>query len=912
MSRHAQYLKKTVSISKLYLDSGSIDNEWDKKLNNALTYYVFFLIINPTLSSSHPLYHHSFNLAKAFITSSDPRTVKIDSSKDSPIHSTEIKESLNKINKYETDRLLYIITECTDETLNIDNLVDNNFTLEFSSSAAVLIAQNRSSELFDLYKVSIGTFGSGMMSSISSLMEDSFHNAMEITEQQRQFKNSFLHLARANFRSKIDDWNGVNVDLELLNNSNIVDNCYYKELKEKSKHMNDINASILNKQQRIEYLLIRSFLCTSIGQFEAAFTALLDANYMININKSVSSQKDKIISDDFTTESKFESLLEKYLSDYFQNLNILIGTCSIKYDEKLLDVTFKCYYDALATVKIKRNIDELQSTELLQILTNLETFLKTLQMSCKQAPFSFNNETLSNYIESVIKYDDSNENNSKSRNSYMQQDNRLPTLNAHTRSLANPSDAIPTLHQRQNEHETNSSSASSIPNLDKNSNVLHHSGPDEIRAPEILPTLDPAPPGYYNILSLDGGGIRGIVEAIILMEIERRTGKYIGELFNCFAGTSTGGILACGLAKQRPMKAKDLLSIYIGPRRFKIFKKRLLWLIRHSKYSSNGIGEVLKAQLPSERLSDCGSHDLIIPTEIHKQGPALFINHANSPRKTGLYFYNPHEPDNIFALRHSCNTLLRDVVRCTSAGAPFFPHKTLDINGIAYTFYDGGYRFNRPDYIALKWATTVRQIPKDKIFLLSLGNSNAAPTALPKIRGVLGFIYNAAEINEVVGYNNPADYCRSELRQQYIRISPNIDITVAMDTTDPTTLSLLWQAAWNKITEMDNTNDSFNKLCIQLLTRSNLPPQLVGIHPPPKRVSYYPTRPMREPEAYYNIDALFSVNDFNIHHENIPGLLETLFESHRWPCKDRLQYPRLNTYSNHRSLSLAAGLPSEK
>ncbi|CAF1222246.1 unnamed protein product [Adineta steineri] len=996
MSRQAQYLKKTVSISKNYLNPESIGFEWGKKFQSALAYYVFFLIINPTLSSSHPLYRHSFNLAKAFITSSNIRSVESDSFRDSPtysteieelltginnyetdssidssaaestvkiksfhkrsktfpqekvqkysqyskispygrmgtrvdsaslidspdysteidellckinnyetgsfidspLHSTKIKESLNKINNYEIDRLSYIITEFTDETLQTDNLVNINFTLEFSSSAAVLIAQNRSSELFDLYKISIGTFGSGMVSSISSLMENSFHNAMEITEQQQKFKNSFLHLARAVFRSKIDDWNGVNVDLELLNNSNVVNNCYYKELKEKSKEVNDINASILNKQQRIEYLLIRSVLCTSIGQFEDAFTALLDANYMININKSVSSQDDKIISDDFTTESKFESLLEivnkylqehllysihestedrkylsslEYLSDYFQNLNISIGTCSIKYDEKLLADTFNCYYDALATAKIKRNIGELQSTKFLQILTSLEAFLETLKMFGKQAPFLFNDKIWSNYIESVIKYDDFNENNNE---------------------------AIPTPHQTPNEHE---------------SNIPHDSGLDEIDAQIILPTLDSEARAYYNILSLDGGGIRGIFEAIILMEIERRTGKYIGQLFTCFAGTSTGGILACGLAKRRPMTAKDLLRLYIGPRRFKIFKKRLLSLIQSSIYSSDGIEKVLKAQLPSERLSDCGNHDLIIPTEIHNQGPALFINYANSPERTGLYFYNPHEPNNIFVHRHSCNTLLRDAARCTSAGAPFFPHKTLDINGTAYTFYDGGYRFNRPDHIALKWATTVRQISMDKIFLLSLGNSNAAPTTLPGIRGVPGFICNTAEINEVVAFNDPGDYCRSELGQQYIRISPNIDTTVTMDASDSTTLSLLWEAAWKKITDMDNTNGSFNQLCIELLKRSNLPQQLVGDYPPPERVLYYPTRSMREPETYYEIDALFSSdnNNFDMRHENIPGLLEKLFESHRWPCEDPLQYPILNTYSNHRSLSLAAAL----
>lgn len=46
-----------------------------------------------------------------------------------------------------------------------------------------------------------------------------------------------------------------------------------------------------------------------------------------------------------------------------------------------------------------------------------------------------------------------------------------------------------------------------------------------------------------TILSIDGGGIRGIIPAVLLAEIEKTTGKKIYELFDFFAGTSTGGIL---------------------------------------------------------------------------------------------------------------------------------------------------------------------------------------------------------------------------------------------------------------------------------------------------------------------------------------------------------------------------------
>ena len=51
----------------------------------------------------------------------------------------------------------------------------------------------------------------------------------------------------------------------------------------------------------------------------------------------------------------------------------------------------------------------------------------------------------------------------------------------------------------------------------------------------------------FTILSIDGGGIRGIIPAMILAEIERRTGRRIAEMFDLVAGTSTGGVLALGL-----------------------------------------------------------------------------------------------------------------------------------------------------------------------------------------------------------------------------------------------------------------------------------------------------------------------------------------------------------------------------
>lgn len=64
----------------------------------------------------------------------------------------------------------------------------------------------------------------------------------------------------------------------------------------------------------------------------------------------------------------------------------------------------------------------------------------------------------------------------------------------------------------------------------------------------------------WRVLTLDGGGIRGILTLNILREIEYRIGKPITEIFDFFAGTSTGGIIALGLNKKKPYIEESTFS----------------------------------------------------------------------------------------------------------------------------------------------------------------------------------------------------------------------------------------------------------------------------------------------------------------------------------------------------------------
>ncbi|HHH81865.1 MAG TPA: patatin, partial [Chloroflexi bacterium] len=63
-----------------------------------------------------------------------------------------------------------------------------------------------------------------------------------------------------------------------------------------------------------------------------------------------------------------------------------------------------------------------------------------------------------------------------------------------------------------------------------------------------------------TILSIDGGGIRGIIPLACLVELERQLGKPSPELFDMVAGTSTGAIIAAGIALG--LSARGLLALY--------------------------------------------------------------------------------------------------------------------------------------------------------------------------------------------------------------------------------------------------------------------------------------------------------------------------------------------------------------
>jgi patatin-like phospholipase/acyl hydrolase len=186
-----------------------------------------------------------------------------------------------------------------------------------------------------------------------------------------------------------------------------------------------------------------------------------------------------------------------------------------------------------------------------------------------------------------------------------------------------------------------------------------------------------------KVLSIDGGGIRGLIPALVLAEIERRTGRRTAEMFDLIAGTSTGGILATALARRgedgRPMySAEELSQLYIseGP---KIFDQSLLKKFTSvgglidEKYDDEGLNAALAAYLGEDRLKSVVTDVMVTAYDIHDR--FAFFFRSSRARTDETYDFS-----------------LAEAARASSAAPTYFePIEVTDAAGArTYPLIDGG------------------------------------------------------------------------------------------------------------------------------------------------------------------------------------------------------------------------------
>jgi patatin-like phospholipase/acyl hydrolase len=203
-----------------------------------------------------------------------------------------------------------------------------------------------------------------------------------------------------------------------------------------------------------------------------------------------------------------------------------------------------------------------------------------------------------------------------------------------------------------------------------------------------------------RVLSIDGGGIRGIIPALVLAEVEQRSGKRAYELFDLIAGTSTGGILACALCAPDPLPADQLVALYAdeGPN---IFDRSLWQRIRSAnglldeKYDATALDRALERFLSDKRLAET-KPDLLVP--------------AYNMGDPGPYFFKSRK-----AREEGEDFPLSEVARATSAAPTYF--EPLELG--SQTLVDGGVFAANPAMCA--FAEVMRFQPAADVVLLSLG-----------------------------------------------------------------------------------------------------------------------------------------------------------------------------------------------
>jgi uncharacterized protein len=186
-----------------------------------------------------------------------------------------------------------------------------------------------------------------------------------------------------------------------------------------------------------------------------------------------------------------------------------------------------------------------------------------------------------------------------------------------------------------------------------------------------------------KVLSIDGGGIRGLIPALVLSAIEERTGRRVAELFDFIAGTSTGGILACALAVPgeagRPrLTAREIVRLYEtqGPRIFsRGLRRRLLTLngLKQERYDDRELNRALEVYLGEARLSDA-----LVP---------IMITAYDIGDRFAFFFRSSRAADDA-----TYDFAMTDAARATSAAPTYFePHEVTDVTGArTYPLIDGG------------------------------------------------------------------------------------------------------------------------------------------------------------------------------------------------------------------------------
>jgi patatin-like phospholipase/acyl hydrolase len=319
-----------------------------------------------------------------------------------------------------------------------------------------------------------------------------------------------------------------------------------------------------------------------------------------------------------------------------------------------------------------------------------------------------------------------------------------------------------------------------------------------------------------RILAIDGGGIRGLIPAKVLVKIEELTGgKRIAELFDLIAGTSTGGILAAGLCVPgtdgRPKyPATALLDLYKnkGKKIFASSLPRKVWsVLVGSEYSSSGLEAQLESYLGEWHLADAFTGLLITSFDM-RAGEAWFFSRRKAKADS------------------TRNYKLREVARATSAAPTYFPPFRFDEGAKdGPVLVDGGVFANNPALCA--WVDEHEEIKADTdVLILSLGTGSVPhPFTFSRVRRWGKIFWAQPAIGSFLdGQSDTTEFELGQLLdpQRYLRLQVKLPVANEhMDDASDSNVAALELAADSMLANPANAS-RLEAMC-KLLTASSSP-----------------------------------------------------------------------------------------
>lgn len=223
----------------------------------------------------------------------------------------------------------------------------------------------------------------------------------------------------------------------------------------------------------------------------------------------------------------------------------------------------------------------------------------------------------------------------------------------------------------------------------------------------------------YRILTIDGGGIKGVFAASLLAEFETSLGSPLVECFDLIAGTSTGGIIAIGLGLG--LSAQEILNFYEknGPAIFAGRRGRSLRPLFAAKYNSKPLHDALMEAFSDKLLGESTTR-LLIPSLNLDTGEVHVFKTAHH-----TCFVRDYKEKAV------------DVALATAAAPTYFPTHHL---GTGEPLVDGGMWANNPMGAAAVEAIGVLGWPRGDVKLLGVGCTESPPdTANRRSRGLLNY-----------------------------------------------------------------------------------------------------------------------------------------------------------------------------